>query len=82
MMKLGVWDYMVKEPDFIDVLPEKIKHLCEEIERNKKLEQVEESLQKNLEALNDTGAMALVGGWEADLEEKTVYWTPSTKKST
>jgi len=80
MMKLGVWDYMVKEPDFIDILPEKIKHLCADIEKNKKLKKAEDDLRKNLEILNDTGEMAQVGGWEIDLHENTVYWTQSTKK--
>ncbi len=80
MMKLGVWDYMVKEPDFIDILPEKIKHLCADIEKNKKLKKAEDDLRKNLEILKDTGEMARVGGWEIDLHENTVHWTQSTKK--
>jgi hypothetical protein len=80
MMKEGVWDYMVKESDFIDILPQKIKHLCADIDKNKKLEKAEEDLRKNLEVLNDTGEMARVGGWEVNLEDNTVYWTQSTKK--
>jgi len=79
-MKLGVWDYMVKEPDFIDILPEKIKHICADIEKNNKLEKAEEDLLRNMEVLNDTGEMARVGGWEVDLNTNTVFWTQSTKK--
>ncbi|MFW6095390.1 MAG: PAS domain S-box protein, partial [Bacteroidota bacterium] len=39
----------------------------------------ENQLQYSEELLNDAGDIAKVGGWEVNLENKTVYWTKATK---
>lgn len=78
-IKLGLWDYIVKGPHFLDILTEKVKFLCENIQRNNQLKKTGKELRKSLEVLKETGEMARVGGWEVDLKSNTVYWTQSTK---
>ena len=80
MMKLGSHEYIVKEPRFLDVLPEVLEHVCKHVKDKQQLDQTEISLQKNLELLNETGEMARVGGWEIDLKTNKVYWSDITKK--
>ena len=80
IQKLEVWDYLVRDANFLAILPEKVRFLCENIERNRKLNNTEKELIKSLEVLNDAGDMARVGGWEVNLENNTVYWTQSAKK--
>lgn len=78
-IKLGIWDYVLIDANFLDILTEKIRFLCENIGRNRKLKKTEKDLIKSLEVLKETGEMARVGGWEVDLKSNTVYWTQSTK---
>jgi len=79
LMKLGAKDYIVKEADFIDVLPEKLKQICQTIETTRKLEEAEEKLQKQSQLLEETGQMAKVGGWELNLDNYTVIFSEITK---
>jgi len=80
MMKLGALDYIVKEANFIDLLPEKVKQICLIIEKIRKLEEAEQLLHKQSRLLNETGQMAKVGGWEVDMETNRVIWSETTKQ--
>ena len=51
MMKLGARDYIIKDPNFIDLLPQKIKKVCDELENERKLALAEDALRKNEESL-------------------------------
>lgn len=42
--------------------------------------QYQESAQKHLAILNETGAIAKVGGWELDVETNQLFWTDETFK--
>ena len=79
MMRLGSRDYIVKEQDFLEILPDVVCRVCEELNNKIKLEETQEQLKRNLELLKETGEMARVGGWEVDLKTKQVYWTHFTK---
>ena len=46
-----------------------------EIEKRKKMNEV---LQRTATLLDETQAIARVGGWEMDLQENTLYWTEET----
>ncbi|HKJ79132.1 MAG TPA: PAS domain-containing protein, partial [Prolixibacteraceae bacterium] len=80
MMKMGSHKYMVKEPRFLDVLPEVLNHVCQHVTNELHLAKTEIELQKNLELLKKTGEMARVGGWEIILETNQVFWSDTTKK--
>jgi hypothetical protein len=80
MMKLGAKDYIIKEANFIDLLPEKLKQICQVIQKTRKLEEAENELRIKTQLINETGQMARVGGWEIDLETNTVVWSDVTKE--
>jgi len=68
MMKMGSRDYIVKDPEFLEILPRVLKRICKELNNEIKLEETELHLKKNLGLLKETGEMAKVGGWEIDLD--------------
>jgi len=80
MMKMGSRDYIVKDPEFLEILPRVLKRICKELNNEIKLEETELHLKKNLGLLKETGEMAKVGGWEIDLDTQKVYWTDTTIK--
>lgn len=53
MMKLGAIDYIIKDLDFIELLPQKVKIVCKELEKEKKLEEAEKELKKYHEHLEE-----------------------------
>ncbi len=52
MMKLGARDYIVKDKNFMDLLPEIIRRVDKEIENEDKRREAEESLRKNEEKIH------------------------------
>ncbi|MFW5774029.1 MAG: PAS domain S-box protein, partial [Tangfeifania sp.] len=80
MMKMGSRDYIVKDPEFLEILPVALKRICKELANEIKLEKTELQLKKNIGLLKETNDMARVGGWEIDLDTQKVYWTDTTKK--
>ena len=46
MMKLGARDYLVKEPGFVNILPQVVRKVCDEIDKEKKLVRTKEALQR------------------------------------
>ncbi|MFW5830889.1 MAG: ATP-binding protein, partial [Prolixibacteraceae bacterium] len=80
MMKLGSHEYIIKEPNFFEVLPGVLKHVCLHVHNKQQLAEARKHLKKNLELLKETGEMARVGSWEIDLQSNIVYWTDTTKK--
>jgi len=79
MMKLGAKDYIIKETNFIDLLPEKITQICIRINIARKLEEADETIRKQSQLLRETGQMAKVGGWELNLHNNTLTFSESTK---
>ncbi|WP_321288978.1 response regulator [uncultured Sunxiuqinia sp.] len=80
MMRIGAREYLIKEADFITILPEKIKRICIDIETDRKLSETEKELTQSLDYLNEIGKIARVGGWELDIAANTVLWTEVTKE--
>ncbi|WP_159522279.1 response regulator [Sunxiuqinia indica] len=80
MMKLGAREYLIKEADFTTILPEKVKRICVDIEKHRKLAETEEELERSRELLTEIGRMAQIGAWELDLFSNRVSWTEITKE--
>jgi|GEM_PF-1603831 hypothetical protein len=80
MMKLGAREYLIKEADFITILPEKIKRICIDIETDRRLSETEKELTQSLDYLNEIGKIARVGGWELDIATNRVHWNEVTKE--
>ncbi len=78
MMKLGALDYIIKETNFIDLLPDKLNQICLSVDKTIKLNKVEDKLHKQSQLLNETGQMAKVGGWSLDLKTMQPYFTDET----
>jgi two-component system cell cycle sensor histidine kinase/response regulator CckA len=78
MMKLGAADYLIKDREFLDILPMAVERLFKSIEMERELLETRINLQKSEELLNDTQRLARVGGWEWDLEKQIMTWTRET----
>jgi DNA-binding NtrC family response regulator len=46
MMKLGAKDYLVKDPGFVNILPEVVKKVCDELDKEKRLVKAKEALRR------------------------------------
>jgi DNA-binding NtrC family response regulator len=73
MMKLGASDYLVKESDFLEILPEKIKKSCQAINKTILLQKAEGELYLTNELLEETAKIAKAGGWTFDLANNYFY---------
>ena len=54
MMKLGARDYIVKDQNFIDILPQLIKNVCEDLEKEKRLARMSKALEESNHQLEKT----------------------------
>ncbi|MGL1886018.1 MAG: PAS domain S-box protein [Reichenbachiella sp.] len=78
MMKLGAMDYLVKDILFLEKLPDVIKRVVKEIERDEKLKQAEKALYQSTQLLEASQSIAKVGGWELDIATGNLFWTAET----
>jgi DNA-binding NtrC family response regulator len=46
MMKLGAKDYLVKDPGFVNILPDVVKKVCDELDKEKRLVKAKEALRR------------------------------------
>jgi DNA-binding NtrC family response regulator len=46
MMKLGARDYLVKDPGFVNILPQLVRKVCDELDKEKSLVRTKEALQR------------------------------------
>ncbi len=65
MMKLGARDYIVKDGQFLDLLPEVVRRVSNEIENEKKVKEQKERLENVIES-------ARLGTWEWDVQTNEV----------
>lgn len=84
MMKKGALDYLVKDSEFLEIMPTMVGRAMEQVDRDNKLEDTEQALKRELEftsAILDTlGALVIVldaGGrierWNRACEETTGF---------
>lgn len=75
MMKLGAVDYITKDINFIEVLPQKLKRACIEIENGRRLKQSELALRKSEEELSMAQKIAHIGSWKFHLKAQKLTWS-------
>jgi PAS domain S-box-containing protein len=68
MMKLGARDYIIKDPDFIDVLPQMLKKVFENLDKEKRLITAEEELRKAKDFAESIVSSAMDGIIVVDLK--------------
>jgi len=79
MMKLGAIDYLVKNPDFLDIFVKKVEKTCNDLKNINRLSVAEADLEKSNLLLHETGVIARAGGWEMDTSTGDFQWTSTAK---
>lgn len=75
MMKLGARDYIVKQSEFVKMLPHVIRQIVRELEKKQRLAAAEASLRKSQADLQKAQSIAHLGNWEWDLLTGKVIWS-------
>jgi signal transduction histidine kinase/DNA-binding response OmpR family regulator len=79
MMKLGAIDYLVKNPDFLDIFVNKVEKTCNDLHNINRLSVAEADLEKSNLLLHETGVIARAGGWEMDTSTGHFQWTSTAR---
>ena len=75
MMKRGALDYLVKDVDFLQLLPEVVWRSFNHLLNEKKLRETEEALRESEERLRLAQSSAHVGIWDWHLSSGKLIWT-------
>lgn len=67
MMKRGALDYMVKDAQFLDLVPAVVQRALAQIERDRRLAAAEEALRRSEAILAKAQQIAQLGGYEVEL---------------
>jgi len=74
MMKLGARDYIIKNTQFLNVLPEVVKRVDQEIKNEKQLKQAEDKLRESAERLSIALESANSGIWDWYIKTGKVFF--------
>jgi len=75
MMKLGARDYIVKGSGFVDLLPQVVKRVCVELDKERRLARSEEALRRSYDDLARAQQIAHIGNWEWNIETDKMMWS-------
>ena len=75
MMKLGAEDYLVKDTDFLDILPGALERLCKAIEIEQRLIEAEDALRQSELLLSESQRIGHIGSWKFDLANNKLIWS-------
>jgi len=78
MMKLGASDYIVKTPSFIDILPQVVKKVSEELNKEERLDRTEEALRESEEMYRTLLATSPDAVTVSDLEGNLTHISQQT----
>ena len=80
MMKLGARDYIVKDTNFLKMVPEVIRRVEQEIENEKKLSQAEEDLRQSEEKFRSITEQMTDMVFITDTQGTVLYVSPATER--
>ena len=75
MMKSGAYDYLLKDPSFLDRLPAVVTRALHESETRDRLERAKQSLRQSELRLARAQKIARMGSWEWNLQSGDIYWS-------
>jgi PAS domain S-box-containing protein len=75
MMKLGAEDYLVKDTDFLDILPGALERLYKTIEIEQRLIAAEDALKQSELLLSESQKIGHIGSWKFDLANNNLIWS-------
>jgi PAS domain S-box-containing protein len=75
MMKLGAEDYLVKDTDFLDILPGALDRLYKTIEIEQRLIAAEDALRQSELLLSESQKIGHIGSWKFDLANNKLIWS-------
>jgi PAS domain S-box-containing protein len=79
MMKRGALDYLVKDVDFIQFLPELVRRALDQLKRERRLREAEDALRRTEATLAHAQSVAHVGGYQFSLPQaKRLHWSAET----
>ena len=79
MMKFGAVDYLVKDVDFLQFVPEVVRRAMKQIEQERKLAAAEEGLRRNEANLAKAQEMAQLGSYEIHIPStREDHWSKET----
>jgi PAS domain S-box-containing protein/putative nucleotidyltransferase with HDIG domain len=73
LMKLGVKDYLIKDLDFLDLLPAVVDRVSEEIKKEQKLKEAEEALYRSEESYKILSESLIDVIWMTDIDLNLLY---------
>lgn len=76
MMKLGARDYVIKDGQYLDKLPDVIKRVKSNIDNENKLKTTVAALAESENRLNMVMEATSDGYWDWNLATDTIYWSP------
>ncbi|HET7733517.1 MAG TPA: PAS domain S-box protein, partial [Paludibacter sp.] len=82
MMKLGARDYIIKDSNFLDMIPLVVSRICVEIENEKKLKQTEQALIESNRFSKQIIDCAREGIVVYDKDLRFITWNPFMEKLT
>lgn len=80
MMKLGVKDYIIKDSNFLELLPNAAKRVINDLENEKRLIKAEEALKSSEESYRLLAESVSDVIWKADPELKFIYISQSVNR--
>lgn len=80
MMKKGARDYLVKDSQFLSVLPSVVMRVLREYETEEKLFATQDELRQKERLLDEVQKMARIGGWEFSHIDKKIEWTEEARR--
>ncbi|MEE8358388.1 MAG: PAS domain S-box protein, partial [Candidatus Hydrothermarchaeales archaeon] len=75
MMKLGAQDYLVKDADFLDLMPSKVSQVIEHLDLERMLITAEETLKESETKLLEAQSIAHIGNWSWNLQTDELFWS-------
>lgn len=80
MMKLGVKDYIIKDANFLELLPAAVKRAIDDFEKERKLINAEDALKSSEEGYRLLAESVLDVIWKTDMELKFTYVSQAVER--